>query len=60
MLDLHVYLTVDDYDFKKKNPSFGPPPPITKLTMEQDLKMRLIEDRLKRSGEVNKDVVTVF
>ena len=34
--------------------------PITKLTMEQDLKMRLIEDRLK-SGDVDyKDVVTLF
>ena len=40
--------------------NYGPPPPITRLTYEQDLKMRLIEDRLK-SGEVDyKDVVTLF
>ena len=44
----------------KKNPSFGPPPPITELTMEQDLKLRQISDRLN-SGDVDyKDVVTVF
>ena len=45
---------------KKENPSFGPPPPVTELTMEQDLKMRVLEDRLN-SGEVDyKDIVTVF
>ena len=44
----------------QNNLNFGPPPPITKLTMEQDLKLRLIEDRLN-SGEVDyKDVVTLF
>ena len=44
----------------KKNRNYGPPPPITKLTMEQDLKMRLLEDRLN-SGEVDiKDITTVF
>ena len=45
---------------KKENLNFGPPPPITKLTMEQDLKLRQISDRLN-SGDVDyKDVVTVF
>ena len=44
----------------KKNPSFGPPPPITTLTMEQDLQMRLIEDRLKSGEAKYDDVVTVF
>ena len=44
----------------EKNQNYGPPPPITKLTMEQDLKMRLLEDRLN-SGEVDiKDITTVF
>ena len=44
----------------KKNQSYGPPPPITKLTVEQDLKMRLLEDRLS-SGDVDtKDIITVF
>ena len=45
---------------KRSDPSYGPPPPITELTVEQDLKMRLLEDRLN-SGDVDyKDVVTVF
>ena len=36
------------------------PPPITQLTIEQDLKMRLLEDKLN-SGDVEyKDIVTVF
>ena len=45
---------------QKSNQSYGPPPPVTKLTMEQDLKLRLLEDRLN-SGDVDiKDVATVF
>ena len=45
---------------KTKNPNYGPPPPVTKLTVEQDLKMRLLEDRLN-SGDVDmKDIATVF
>ena len=45
---------------KRSDQSYGLPKPITKLTMEQDLKMRLIEDRLK-SGDVKyEDVVTLF
>ena len=45
---------------QKNNQNYGPPPPVTRLTMEQDLKMRLIEDRLN-SGEVDiKDLATVF
>ena len=44
----------------EKNQNYGPPPPITKLTVEQDLQMRLLEDRLN-SGEVRyEDIVTVF
>ena len=44
----------------EKNLNYGPPPPVTKLTTEQDLKMRLLKDRLE-SGEVDyKDLVTVF
>ena len=46
---------------KNNNPNFGPPPPITKLTVEQDLKMRLIEDRLEAIYHENKkDVITLF
>ena len=44
----------------KKNQSFGPPPPITKLTMEQDLKRRLLEDRLNSPDVDRKDIITVF
>ena len=44
----------------KKNLNFGPPPPITELTLEQDLQMRKLELRLN-SGEVDiKDLSTVF
>ena len=45
---------------KKNSLNYGPPPPITELTMEQDLKLRQITDRLN-SGDVDyKDIVTVF
>ena len=44
----------------KNNLNYGPPPPITKLTLEQDLKLRQIELKLN-SGDVQmKDVATVF
>ena len=36
-------LTTNDYDHEKKNQSSGLPQPITKLTMEQDLKLRQLE-----------------
>ena len=46
---------------KRTDPSYGLPPPITKLTMEQDLKMRIIEDKIKENYERNKDeIITVF
>ena len=46
---------------KNKNRSFGPPPPITKLTMEQDLKMRVIEDRLNITYDENKEhIINLF
>ena len=46
---------------KRTDPSYGLPPPITKLTMEQDLKMRIIEDKVKENYERNKDeIITVF
>ena len=44
----------------KKNQFYGPPPPITKLTMEQDLKLRQIEIALERDDVDIKDVATVF
>ena len=37
----------------------GPPPPIIKLTMEQEFKMRQIEDAIR--GDIDKeDLITVF
>jgi len=45
---------------KEKNLNYGPPPPITELTMEQDFKLRQLEIRLN-SGDVDmKDIITVF
>ena len=46
---------------KRTAPSYGLPPPITKLTMEQDLKMRIIKDKLEEGYHDNKDeIITVF
>ena len=44
----------------KKNPNFGPPPPITKLTTEQDLRLRLIADQLKKDEVKKEDIITVY
>ena len=44
----------------KKNQFYGPPPPITKLTMEQDLKLRQIEIALNRDSTDIDDIITVF
>ena len=44
----------------KKNLNFGPPPPITKLTTEQDLKMRLIKDQPNKDEVRKEDIITVF
>ena len=44
---------------QKTDPSYGIPAPITELTYEQDLKMRLIEDGLKANFHDNKeDIIT--
>ena len=45
----------------EKLQSYGLPPPVTELTMEQDLKMRLIEDRLNEVYHDKKEeIITVF
>ena len=45
----------------KNNLNSGPPPPITKLTVEQDLKMRLLEDKLNIGYEEHKkEIITLF
>ena len=40
--------------------NFGPPPPITELTFEQDFKMRQIEDALNKPTTAKEDIITVF
>ena len=46
---------------KNKKLDFGLPSPITKLTYEQDLRMRILEDRLNESyHEHKKDIITLF
>jgi hypothetical protein len=45
---------------KRSDQSYGLPAPITKLTMEQDLKLRLIEDKLNSGDVRHEDIVTLF
>ena len=45
---------------KNKNQSFGPPPPITKLTLEQDLKLRQLEIMLAKPETRKEDIATVM
>ena len=40
--------------------NYGPPPPITELTLEQQFKMRQIEDALKNEDSSKEDIITVF
>ena len=43
-----------------KNPYPGLPKPITKLTVEQDLKLRLLYDNLIKPETQKEDIITVF
>ena len=46
---------------KNIDPSYGLPPPVTELTMEQDLKMRVIRDRITEVYHDNKkEIIEVF
>jgi hypothetical protein len=45
---------------KKKSRSYGIPAPITKLTTEQDLRLRLIQDALEKDETRKEDIITVF
>ena len=46
---------------QRTDPSYGLPAPITKLTMEQDLKMRVIRDKITEGYHDNKDdIIEVF
>ena len=43
------------------NQSFGPPPPpVMELTMEQQFKLRQIEDALRNPASKKEDIITVF
>ena len=43
-----------------KNPFPGLPKPITKLTVEQDLKLRLLYDGITNPETKKEDIITVF
>ena len=45
---------------KKWNPYYGVPAPITELTVEQDLKLRLIKDSIENPETPREDINTVF
>ena len=46
---------------KNKKLDFGLPNPITKLTYEQDLRMRILKDKLNEVYHDNKkDIITLF
>jgi len=40
--------------------NFGPPPPITDCTLEQEFKLRQIEDALNKDETRKEDIITVF
>ena len=40
--------------------NYGPPPPITELTLEQEFKLRQIEDALKKEETNKEDIIIVF
>ena len=44
----------------KKSRDSLPPMPVTELTMEQEFKMRQIEDALNKPDARKEDIVTVF
>ena len=46
---------------KNKSQYSGLPAPITKLTVEQDLKMRILKDKLNENYDSHKeDIITIF
>ena len=45
---------------RKKNQSSGPPPPIKKLTTEQEFKMRQLEITLPKDEVKKEDIITIF
>ena len=46
---------------KISDQSYGLPPPITKLTVEQDLRLRVLRDKLKNNyHEMEEDIITLM
>ena len=45
---------------KDKNPSYGRQKLPLSLTTEQDFKMRVIEDNLRKNYDKKEDIITVF
>ena len=46
---------------QNRKSSYGLPAPITKLTVEQDLKMRILKDKLHENYDSHKeDIITLF
>ena len=46
---------------QNRKSSYGLPQPITELTIEQDLKMRILKDKLNENYDSHKeDVITLF
>ena len=43
-----------------KNPYPGLPKPVTKLTMEQDLKLRTIEDGVRANWDTEKEAIITY
>ena len=58
MLGLHEFLLLTTMTSQKKNQNSGLPAPITKLTHEQDLKLRLTYDALCKPETRKEDIIT--
>ena len=58
MLDSHEYLHQTIMTSNERNPSYGLPPPITELTVEQDLKLRNVYDALHKPETRKEDMIT--
>jgi len=44
----------------EKNPFYGPPSPITEMTVEQDLKLKLMYDALIKPTTTKEDIITIL
>ncbi len=42
------------------HPSYGPPPPVTELTVEQDLKLRVLYDAIEKPETKREDINTII